>query len=95
MANSVLAPSITILLLPSEFTYMTEECIHSITFSESGFIKIMRALDVNKALGHDNISVRMIKLCTDYVAHPLTLIFHNSMAAGTFTIQCKRVMIDK
>ena len=44
----------------------------------------MRALDINKAHGHDNISVRMIKLCTNFVAHPLTLIFQNSMAASTF-----------
>ena len=36
-------------VLPSEFTYMTEERIQSITFSESDVIKIMRALDVNKA----------------------------------------------
>ena len=49
-------------VLPSEFTYMTEECIHSITFSESDVIKIISALDVNKAHGHDNISVRMIKV---------------------------------
>ena len=41
---------------------MTEKCIRSITFSESDVIKIIRALDVNKAHGHDNISVRMIKV---------------------------------
>ena len=70
--------------MPSEFAYMKEERIQSITFSESDVIKITRALDVNKAHGHDNISVKMIKLCTNSVAHPLTLIFRNSMAAGTF-----------
>ena len=50
-------------------------------------------MDVNKARGHDNISVRMIKLCTNSVAHPLTLIFRNSMAAGTFATQWKRANI--
>ena len=70
--------------MPSEFAYMKEARIQSITFSESDVIKITRALDVNKAHGHDNISVKMIKLCTNSVAHPLTLIFRNSMAAGTF-----------
>ena len=70
--------------MPSEFAYMKKERIQSITFSESDVIKITRALDVNKAHGHDNISVKMIKLCTNSVAHPLTLIFQNSMAAGTF-----------
>ena len=72
---------------------MTEERIKSIAFSESDVIKIIRTLDINKAHGHDNISVRMIKLCTKSVARPLTLIFQNSMAAGTFATQWKRVNI--
>ena len=79
--------------LPSEFTYMTEKCIQSITFSESDLIKIIKTLDVNKAHGHDNILVRMIKFCTNPVAHPLTLIFQNSMATGTFPTQWKRANI--
>ena len=66
---------------------MTEERIQLITCSESDVVKIIRAVDVNKALDHDNISVRMIKLCTNSVAPPLTLIFQNSMAAGTFATQ--------
>ena len=42
--------------MPSESTYMTEESIQSITFSESDVIKIIRALDVNKVHDRDNIS---------------------------------------
>ena len=42
--------------MSSEFTYMMEERIQSITFSESDVIKIIRALDVNKAHDRDNIS---------------------------------------
>ena len=81
------------IVLPSEFTYMTEECIQSITFSESDFIKIIRALDGNKTHDYDNISVRMIKLCTNFIAHPLTLIFQNSMAACTFATQWEKANI--
>ena len=91
--NSFFAKQFTLVLnnsvLPSEFTYMTDECIQSLTFSESDVIKIIRTLDVNKAHCHDNISVRMIKLCINSV-NPLTLIFQNSMAAGTFPTQWKR-----
>ena len=72
---------------------MTEERIQSITFSESDAIKIIRTMDVNKAHGHDNISVRMIKLCINSVPHRLTLIFQNSMGAGTFPAQWKRANI--
>ena len=97
IVNSFLAKQCTLVsnnsLLPSEFTYMTEERIHSITFCELDVIKTIRALDVNKAHGQDNISIRMIKLCTNSVVHPLTLIFPNSMAAGTFATQSKRVNI--
>ena len=80
-------------VLSSELTYMTEESIQSITFSEPDVIKIIRAFDVNKAHAHDNISVRMIKLCTNSLAHPLSLIFRNSMAAGTFATQWKKANI--
>ena len=56
--------------------------------SESDVTKMIRALDVSKVHGHDNISVRIIKLCTNSVAHSLTLIFQSSMVAGTFATQC-------
>ena len=66
---------------------MREESIHSITFCESDIVKIIRALDVIKVHGHDNISVRMIKLCTNSVAHPLSLMFQNFPTVGTFSTQ--------
>ena len=80
-------------VLPMELTYMRKERIHSVTFSESYVIKIIRALDINKAHGPDNTLVRRIKLRINSVAHPLTLIFRNSLAAGTFTTQWKTVNI--
>ena len=92
--NSFFAKQCTLVsnnsVLHSEFTYMTEEHIHSVSLSESDVIKMIRVLDVNEAHGHDNISVRMIKLCTNSVAHPLSLIFQNSVAAGTFATKWKK-----
>ena len=79
--------------MPSELTYLTEEGIQSITFGESDVIKIIRALDINKAHGHNNISFRIIKLCTNSVAHPPTLIIRHSMAADTFATPWKRANI--
>ena len=64
---------------------MTEDYIHSTTFNESDIIKIIRALDINKVHGHDNISVRMIKFCANAFAHPLTLTSQKSQGAGIFT----------
>ena len=65
---------------------MTEECVDSITFSESDIIKITRALGAYKAHGYDDILLRMIKLWANSVAHPLILMFQKSLVAGTFAI---------
>lgn len=70
--------------MPRELTFMTEERIHSINFSESDFIKMLRALDVNKVRNHDNTSVIMIKFCANSIAHQLTLVLQNSLCVGTF-----------
>ena len=48
-------------------------CIHSITFNKLDVLKIIRALDVNKAHDQNYTLIRMIKLCANAVAHPLTL----------------------
>ena len=43
---------------------MTKDGIKTICFGRSGVIKLIKALDVSKAHGHDEISVKMIKkLC--------------------------------
>ena len=55
--------------LPSELTYMIHdvERIHSITSTESDIIKRIRASNKNKAYGHDNVLVKMSKLCPNSV----------------------------
>ena len=47
---------------------MAEVHIFSITFNKLDVFRIILALVVNKAHHHDNISLRMIKLCTNAVA---------------------------
>ena len=54
-------------------------------FGKSDVIKLIKALDVGKADGHDGISVKMIKICADSIAHPLTLTFQSSLAASIFS----------
>ena len=74
---------------------MVEKRIHSITFIQSNFAKIIRALEVNKTSGHDNISTCMIKLCSDSLAYPLLLILQNFLVAGTVTTQWKQRLLFK
>ena len=41
-------------------------------------LKIIRALNIHKAHGHDDISIRMIKICDKSLLKPLILLFQNS-----------------
>ena len=56
---------------------MTKSRIQTLSFGKSDVIKLIKVLDVSKAHGHDGSSVKMIKICADAIAHPLTLIFQN------------------
>ena len=46
--------------------------------------KIIRALNINKANGDDDISIRMIKIGDSALMKPLSIIFNNSLKTGTF-----------
>ena len=46
--------------------------------------KIIKFLDVNKAHGHDGISVRMIKMCDESMVQPVSLIFRGCIDAGVY-----------
>ena len=49
-------------ILPDSVDY-TSTARLSINFNNVDILKIVKSLNVNKAHGHDDISVRMIKLC--------------------------------
>ena len=50
--------------IPANLTFETGNRISTFDFSTGNIIKIIKALDPNKAHEHDGISIRMIKLCT-------------------------------
>ena len=54
-------------------------------------LKIIRSLDPNKAQGHDNISLRMIKLCDKEICKPLHVTFVSCMEEGIFPLLWKMV----
>ena len=66
VANDTTLP--TLLETPSKTLFSLE-----IIASDIG--KIIRALKVNKAHGHNEISIMMIKLCESAITEPLYLIF--------------------
>ena len=64
---------------PAKIPYMAKDRIKTICFGESDVIKLIKALNVSKVHGHDGISVKMIKIGADSIAHPLTVIFQNHL----------------
>ena len=49
--------------LPSHLHYLTDNRLSSVIFSEDDMAKIIQNLDPSKAHGHDNISIRILKIC--------------------------------
>ena len=54
------------------------------TFTDDQILKILRALDINKVHGHDEISIRMLKLCDKSIITPLSILFQNCIDTRTF-----------
>ena len=54
----------------------------SLDFNERELLQIIRALNINRAYGHDNISIRMIKICDKSLLKPLTVLLRNSIKSS-------------
>ena len=65
-------------VLPASQTFLTRSRLCSLNFDEEEILKIIRALNVHKAHGHDEISIRMIKICDKSLIKPLVILFKNS-----------------
>ena len=69
--------------LPS-FSYRTKSRIKSFHVTENDILAIIKTLDPNKAHGCDNISIKMIKTCSQPLTLPLKSIFEHSLKKGKF-----------
>ena len=65
--NNYFAEQCTLLknssVLPINQTFLTQSRLTSLDFNEEDILKIIRALNIHKVHGHDDISIRMIKIC--------------------------------
>ena len=62
---------------PEGQVYLTNSRISTIPFSDDLVKKIIGNLNVNKAHGYEDISIRMIKMCDESLLRPLAIIFQN------------------
>ena len=65
-------------VLPTSKMLLTQTRLCTLNFNEEEIIKIIRNLNVHKAHGHDNISIRMIKICDKSILKSLIILFKNS-----------------
>ena len=56
---------------PENQTYITETKLSSFDIEDEDIYKIIKTLDINKAHGHDEVSIRMLKLCDKSIVKPL------------------------
>ena len=61
--------------VPGGQTYITDSKLSSLQFEDKDIIKIIRSLDIKKVHGHDDISIRMLKICDLAIIKPLSIIF--------------------
>ena len=61
--------------LPENQTYVTNTKLSSVKFEDTEIINIIRSLNVIKAHGHDDISIRMLQICDCAIVKPLSIIF--------------------
>ena len=76
--------------LPVNQMFLIQSRLNSIDFNKDEVLKILRALNVHKADGHDDISIRMIKICDKSLLKPLIILFPNSTKLSCFPDIWKR-----
>ena len=77
-------------VLPSELPLRTDSSLSSFHFTKDGILRIINNLDPNEAHGHDEISIRMLKICGDSICRPLSIIFKTCLRTGIFPLEWKK-----
>ena len=80
-------------VLPSELPLRTDGSLSYCHFTKDDILRIINNLDPNKAHGHDEISIRMLKICGDSICRPLSIIFKTCLRMVIFLLEWKKVNI--
>ena len=76
--------------LSTSLSFQTNKPLSSATFLAEDIGKIIQGLDHNKAHGHGNINIRMLKICGDTICKPLEMIYSQVITSGSFPSECKK-----
>ena len=70
--------------------YLTKSRFNSIYSNEDEVLKIIRALNIHKAYGNNDIFIRIIKICDKSLLKPLFILFGNPTKSSCFPDIWKR-----
>ena len=76
--------------LPTNPRYVTGKRLSTINVTADDIEKINVSFNSNKAHGHDNISISMLKVCGDTICKSLELIFKQALTTGVFPPEWKK-----
>ena len=79
--------------IPDTVEVITDTFLHNVEFTSNDVLNIIKSLNINKAHGYDNISIRMLKLFGESICKPLELIFQSCLQLGVFPDLWKKANI--
>ena len=81
--------------IPPYIQYLTDNRLSSVSFSLDKIKKVIQNLDPNKVHGHDNINIRMLKVCGPSIYKPVEIIFNQCIETGVFPSEFPSFLFTK
>ena len=75
------------------FKKLTNNKIENFTITDNEIKLLLQNINTSKATGPDNISAKMLKMCSDPLVAPIKIIFLNILKTGIFPSQWKRANV--
>ena len=75
------------------FQCSTHHSIKNVEFNQNSIMDHVKKLNENKAHGHDEISIKLIKICGNAISKPLFIIFKNCISKSYFPKKWKKANV--
>ena len=79
--------------LASKIKTKTDNSLYSVKFSTENILQIINKLDSNKAHGHIEFSIRMLKICGFSICRSLQIIYKSCLDKGKFPLEWKNANV--
>ena len=70
--------------IPANTSFVTEERLPTFELCPGNVVNNIRSLDPNKAHGHDEITIHLVKMCASSIAKPLAILFRKCVESKCF-----------